>query len=314
MKDDLAQAVALYLETRRAFGFTLVQVEIELRGFVRYAQKKGHSGPLTARLAIEWAQQPQCCQRSYWALRLNILRGFARFWQAYQPETQIPPDEFGPQIRRRRAHIYTPEQLDALLKAAGALGLHHPLRASGFRTLVGLLACTGLRVGEALGLCDRDIDWDEGLLTIRHGKSGRSRLIPVDSSSLEALTAYRRFRNKNLRSIPAPRFLVDFRGRPLGYFGVNAAFKQLRGQLGWTQPPVPRLHDLRHTFAVRTLLRWYGNGENVPAKLWSLSAYLGHRHLTDTYWYLSAVPELLEACQRRFNNARPRAKGGISHD
>jgi integrase len=314
VKMNLSQAVDLYLETRRRFGFALVQVGVELRSLIRYAQQIGHTGPLTTLLALQWAQQPKQCAPSYWALRLEIVRRFAQFWLTYEPRTQIPaPGCLGPLYPRRAVHIYSAEEVGTLMAAASALGRAHPLRASTFSTLIGLLDCTGLRIGEALGLCDQDIDWSAGLLTIRHAKNGHTRLVPVQPSTVEALQRYRSVRTQAMGAAVVPRFFVTDRGKPLGYFGVNVAFRTLRRGLGWTQPPVPRLHDLRHTFAVRTLLTWYRSGEPVDPKLWTLSTYLGHRHLADTYWYLTAVPELMQLCQERFATAQRWASEGGAH-
>ena len=314
MKMDLSQAVDLYLKTRRGFGFALVQVGVELGSLIRYAQEIAHTGPLTIALAMQWAQQPKQCAPSYWALRLEIVRRFAQFWLAYEPGTEIPAQGcLGPLYRRRPVHIYSPEEIGTLLEAASDLGRVHPLRAPTFCTLVGLLDCTGLRIGEALGLTDRDIDWSAGLLTIRHSKNGHTRLVPVHPSTVEALGRYRTVRTKAMGAAVAPRFFVTFDGKPLGYFGVSAAFRKLCQSLGWTQSPVPRLHDLRHTFAVRTLLAWYRSGESVGPKLWTLSTYLGHRHLADTYWYLTVVPELMQLSQERFALAQTWASGGVAH-
>lgn len=315
MKKNLCQAVELYLVTRRSFGFALIKDGFELRGFVRYAKQIGHTGPLTAQLAIQWARQPQQAALFYWASRLDIVRRFACFWRAYEPRTEIPPRGFfGPTFRRRAVHVYTRQEVLTLLNAAADAGQVHPLRGETFRALLGLLDCTGLRIGEALSLCGQDIDWSAGILTIRHAKYGHARLIPVQTSTLEMLRRYQTLRDKAIRPRLAPKFFVTIRGQPLGYTGVSAVFRGLCRRLGWTQEPVPRLHDLRHTFAVRTLLAWYRSGEPVESKLWTLSTYLGHRHLADTYWYLSAVPELMELCQKRFAAAQAWASGGMNHD
>jgi integrase len=315
VKMDLAQAVDLYLKTRRGFGFALVQAGVELGGLVRYAQRIGHTGPLTPWLATQWAQQPRRCAPGYRALRLNMARRLAQFWQAYEPGIEIPaPGRCGPARRRRAVHIYSAQQIGALAQASVELGRVHPLRASTFRALLGLLDCTGLRIGEALRLSDGDIDWPAGVLRIHHAKNGHGRLVPVQPSTLKALRRYQALRNQAVGSGGAPRFFVTFRGKPLGYFGVSAAFRKLCRGLGWTRPPIPRLHDLRHTFAVRTLLGWYRSGEPVGPKLWTLSTYLGHRHLADTYWYLTAVPELMRLGQQRFATAQAWASGGRAHE
>jgi integrase len=315
MKRNLRQAVECYLATRRKFGFALVNAGFELHGLIRYAEKIGHPGPLTAQLAIRWAQQPQHADRLYWAMRLDIVRRFARFWSVYDPRTEIPPRGlFGPTCRRRAVHVYTAQELGRLLAAAADLGRLRPLRGRVFCTLLGLLDCTGLRIGEALGLNDQDVDWSAGVLTIRHAKHGHARLIPIQSSTVEALQHYRTFRDKALGSRVAPAFFVTVGGQPLGYAGVSQVFRDLCRRLGWTQPPIPRLHDLRHTFAVRTLLNWYRSGQPVESKLWTLSTYLGHRQCADTYWYLTAVPELMQLCQQRFATAQAWASGGTNHD
>jgi len=211
-------------------------------------------------------------------------------------------------------HVYTRKQFAALLSAASELGKDHPLRGWTFCTLLGVLDCTGLRIGEALGLSDQDIDWSAGVLTIRRAKYGHARLIPVHISTLEALKHYRTLRDKAIGAALEANFFVTIHGKPLGYTGVSAVFRSLCRRLGWTQEPIPRLHDLRHTFAVRTLLGWYRSGAAVQSKLWTLSTYLGHRHLADTYWYLSAVPELMHLCQQRFATAQAWASGGMAHD
>jgi len=315
VKKSLRQAVELYLATRRRLGFALITDGFELRGFVRYAEQIGHTGPLRAQLAIQWAQQPEKADRIYWASRLDKVRRFACFWVAYDPRTEIPPRGFfGPTVRRRAVHVYTRPEVLSLLKSASDLGALHPLRGETFHTLLGLLDCTGLRIGEALGLGEQDIDWGAGILTIRRAKYGRARLIPVHRSTLEVLRRYQSLRDRLIRPVLAPKFFVTIRGKALGYTGVSATFRALCRGLGWIQEPIPRLHDLRHAFAVRTLLAWYRSGEPVEPKLWTLSTYLGHRHLADTYWYLSAVPELMELSQERFAKAQLWASGGLHHD
>jgi integrase/recombinase XerD len=177
---------------------------------------------------------------------------------------------------------------------------------------LGLLDCTGLRIGEALGLSNQAIDWSAGVLTITQAKRGHARLIPVHASTLEALERYRTARDRVIGPERTPRFFVSLRGKPLAHTSVSAVFRGLCRQLGWIQEPIPRLHDLRHTFAVRTLLGWYRRGETISSKIWSLSTYLGHQHPAHTYWYLSAVPELMHLCQQRFATAQAWASGGTN--
>lgn len=303
MKMNLAQAVQHYLETRRHFGFKLTQVEVELNSLVRYAKRTGHRGPLTVDLATQWSQQSEGYLQ-YQTYRLNLTRQLATFWAADDPRVQIPPPPLGLTYQRRTPYIYSKHDKVALMEASARLGQVHRLRTPTFRTLVGLLSCTGLRIGEALSLTDQDVDWSGGLLTIRQAKNSRTRTIPIHASTLSALEKYRALRRRCLSAKSSPRLFVDFRGQPLGYFGISLDFRRLCRHLGWTRPPIPRLHDFRHTFAVNTLLAWYRTGEPVAPKLWGLSTYLGHRHLNDTYWYLTAVPQLLELGLQRFAKAQ----------
>lgn len=311
MKMNLRQAVDYYLATRRGFGFALAGEGRQLGNLVRYAEALGHRGPLTAALAISWAQRPKQVQRVYWAMRLNMVRQFARFWIAYDPRTEIPPEGlFGPLSRRRAVHVYSRQEIAALLHAASEHDELEPLQRRTFCTVVGLLDCTGMRIGEALALADQNIDWSAGVLTIDHAKYGHARLIPVEPSTLQALQHYRTARDQAMGTVQSVRFFINPRSRkPLRYWAVSAVFRKLSRQLGWTQKPIPRLHDLRHTFAVRTLLGWYRTGQTVQSKLWTLSTYLGHRHPADTYWYLTAVPELMQLAQQQFATAQRWASG-----
>jgi integrase len=296
---SLAAAVEFYLHSRRQLGFALKNEHWALPGLARYARRVRHRGPLTCALACRWAaQSPSQSQR---ACRLNMVRRFARFWQASDPGTEIPPPGvFGPGFRRRPVHIYTPEQISALLAATARLGSPRQLRSASLRTVLGLLACTGLRVSEALGLQRRDVDWPNRLLTIRHSKSGQARVIVVQSSTMVALRAYERLRHQACPGISPTAFFLSVTGRPFPYSTVRDGFLQLRRHLGWTWRRPPRLHDLRHTFAVRCLLACSRRQPPADSLILSLSTYLGHRQVTDTYWYFSAIPELLALASRRF--------------
>lgn len=295
---SLGKAVGFYLEKRRQLGFALKADGQMLRQLARYAAGRRHRGPLTTRLALAWAQSPAGASRLWWALRLDTVRRFAVFWSAFDPRTQVPPaGVLGPAYRRRAVHLYTPQEIAQLMQAAGQLG---GLDGLTFRALLGLLACTGLRIGEALRLETRDIDWTAGSLTIRHSKFGRSRCVPLHPSSLSALKRYHR-KQRPHRSPASPDnfFLWRKQGRAIAYKKAAATFRTLCDQLGWTQEPVPRLHDLRHTFAVGCLMDWHRGKDEPAAKVLALATYLGHGSLKDTYWYLSAVPELFALVHAR---------------
>jgi integrase len=209
MKLNLLEGVRCYLATRRRLGFALAKEGVQLQGLVRYAKHIGHRGALTAQLAVQWAQQPQQTDRLYWASRLDIARRFASFWIAYDPRTEIPPRGlFGPSFRRRPVHVYTPQEISRLLAAATDQSPKRPFRGQTFRTLIGLLACTGMRIGEVLGLADQDLDWTTGVLTIRHAKYGHARLVPLSSSTLKALRDYQQFDDRR----PAAAFAATWSG------------------------------------------------------------------------------------------------------
>lgn len=299
---SLAGAVDFYLKTRRALGFTLKSDQYALTSLVRYAQRRGQRGPLTSSLAMTWAKLPVELGPPQWAVRLKMVRRFARFWHAYDPRTEIPAaDLFGPVVRRRRVHLYTAANLRELLAATAILGPPRELRAASMKTLLGLLACTGLRVSEALHLQRQDIDWHNHLLRIRPSKTGQARIIPVEPSTLAALRVYERVRaGTSSQADPSAVFFLSSTRRPLPYDTVRDAFLHLLRHLGWTQRPRPRLHDLRHTFAVRCLIGWYENHQPIGQHMLSLSTYLGHRDVQSTYWYLSAVPELMTLASGRF--------------
>ena len=298
---SLASAVEHYLKSRRQLGFALKSEHWALPSLAQYARRIGHRGPLTCSLAVNWsAQSASQPQR---ACRLNMVRRFARFRQAYDPATQIPPQGvLGPGFRRRPVHIYTEQEIGALLRATALLGSPQQLRVASLRTVLGLLACTGMRISEALRLQRRDLDWHSRFLTVAQSKSGQARILVLQASTVGALRAYERLRNKAHPVATCPAFFLSSTGRPLPYSTVRDGFLQLRRHLDWTQRPAPRLHDLRHTFAVRRLLAWSRRKQPVGNLILSLATYLGHRQVTDTYWYFSAIPELMAAASRRFQS------------
>lgn len=304
---SLAKAVPFYLEKRRQLGFPLIEDGQMLRQLAGYAAQRHHRGPLTTELALAWAQSPSAASRHWWARRLDAARRFARFWSAFDPRTQVPPSgALGPAYPRRAVHLYTAEEISALMQAAfeldGLLGLS-------FSTLIGLLACTGLRIGEALRLQDKDIDWSAGLLMVRHSKFRRSRQIPLQASGLNALKRYHRKRQKHPSGTGCGSFFLDHKGRAVYYGQAASIFRSLRERLGWNQEPIPRLHDLRHTFAVRCLIEAYRREEDIAPKVLALATYLGHTSIQNTYWYLSAVPELLALAQARWPQLKARPGG-----
>ena len=261
---------------------------------------------------MNWAQVPPPTNSLRRARRLEAVRHFALFWAAFDPRTQIPPAGlFGPAYRRVPVHIYTSQEIAALLTVAREMAPQESLYPLTLSTLLGLLACTGLRISEALLLELADWEPTEAVLTIRQAKFGQSRYVPLAPSATTALKAYLQARTKTFPKASTSTIFLNGQGQPLTYRQAGSTFAALRGQLSWqdTQPR-PRLHDLRHTFAVDCLLGWYRKGqEEINAKIFSLAVYLGHRNIRHTYWYLTAVPELLALGSARWASALNSQKG-----
>lgn len=291
---QLRRVLTDYLSLRRALGFKLDRAGRYLPEFVDYLEAAGAT-TVTTKLALAWATQPPKDRTAWNAERLEFVRGFAEHLTALDPTTEVPPaDLLVRRPIRAEPYLYTDAEIAALLAAARAIP--SPLRAATYETLVGLLAVTGMRVGEAIGLDRTDLDWTHALLTIRGAKFGKSRELPLASSTLAALRRYADTRDR-LCSHPQDRsFFVSTAGTRLLYQNVHFDFLRLAGRagLGARSPRCrPRPHDLRHTFAVRTLMDWYRQGVDVQARMPLLSTYLGHVDPSETYWYLQAAPELV---------------------
>jgi integrase len=306
----LEQALQDYLRLRHQLGYELADAVRQLPSFVAYLDSIGAT-TVTVRAAVDWAQSPSSRPRTSLdgrpttlaPRRMTAARGFARYLAGIDATTEIPPLGLIPYRQRwKPPFVYSPADVDTLMQLAQTT-LTTPLRAATYRTLIGLLASCGLRIGEAIRLERSDVGWDEGTLLIRESKFGKSRLVPLHPSSIEALAAYAELRD---RLQPRPKeatFFVSRTRRRLCYQVVCGTFRQLcqTGGIGAGAARPPRLHDLRHTFAVRVLMQWYQDGLDVQAKIPSLSTYLGHREPSYTYWYLSAAPELLALAAQRLD-------------
>jgi len=292
----LGQAIQDYLALRRRLGFKLRDAGLCLVKFAAFMEARD-APHITTALALEWIRQSPSVTPAPWAQRLGYVRGFARHHAASDPQTEVPPAGLLPfRPRRARPYLYSDEDIAQLLRSALDLPPAGGLRPWTYHTLLGLLSVAGLRVGEAIRLMDADVDLQEGLLTIRGTKFGKSRLVPIHSSTLEVLQQYRAHREPFLAGHAASAFFITGRGHHLDIGDVHRTFYRLSRQVGLrgaTASHGPRLHDFRHRFAVQTLLRWYRSGEDVERRLPVLSTYLGHAHVADTYWYLSACPELM---------------------
>ena len=293
-----------YLALRRSLGYKLKGFDRPLHDFVSFLEQRNVSHITTA-LALEWAKQPKGVQSSHWAYRLSLVRGFAEYHGASDQKTEIPPQGLLPYgYRRKTPYIYTDSEITQLLKGAQDLISATGLRPVTCATLFGLLTVTGMRVTEAISLDRDDVDLAEGLLTIRQTKFRKSRLIPIHRSTQRRLRWYTRKRDQLCLYPKSPSFFVSDSGTDVSQWAIRSAFVRVSRQIGLRGPTDshgPRLHDLRHRFAVRTLLHWYQAGINVEVHLPTLAAYLGHTHVADTYWYLTGTPQLLQRIARRLD-------------
>jgi integrase len=306
VRETMVSKVHEYLSCRRALGFALKIEGAQLLRFARYADQVDHQGPITTELAVRWAMLPKYADQGYWARRVDLVRRFAKHRMLFDPYTEIPPKGLlGHAYCRITPHIYSDQEIQALIAAAWKLGPLNGLKPHTYATLFGLLASTGLRISEALGLAQNDVDLQNGVLTIGESKFKKSRLVPLHPSAVIALRRYSEHRTQYHPKATSKAFFLTEHGTSLKYHTCLLTFHHLRGQLGWAgngEKRPPRIHDMRHTFAVRRLLRWYQEGVEVGRMIPALATYLGHVKVSDTYWYLTAVPELMEVISQRFEH------------
>lgn len=301
----LDEHVADYLALRRSLGFTLAYEGQVLPQFTAYLQAAG-SSRVTTELAITWAQLPTGVQPITWTHRLGAVRGFARYLHAIDPATEIPPrGVFGGQGKRPTPYVYSDTDIERLLTAAG--DLRPARRAATYRTLFGLLAVSGMRIREALNLRRTDLDLRAGVVTVIGGKStATTRLLPLHPSTITALRVYLRQRDRSCPTATTDTVFISTRGAALAYGPVHDTFHHLTTSIGLRTATVhPRIHDLRHSFTVHTLIDWYRAGEDVAARMPARSTYLGHVNPISTYWYLTAVPELMELVAQQLDSGSP---------
>jgi integrase len=290
-----------YLALRRGLGFRLGRAGQILEGFVACLERAGAETVTTDR-ALAWATAPAGADPAWWRQRLAAIRPFARYLAPLVPGTEVPPPGLlpGPSSNRAVPYLYSGAEVAGLMAAAGAI--RTPFRAATCQVLIGLLAATGMRVGEAISLDHGDLDAGQGLLTIRDGKFGKSRQLPLHPSVLQALAGYARLRDSRPGRPASPAFFTSVTGTRLIYQNVHFTFHELVKAAGLEPRSAacrPRIHDLRHTFAVTALTRWYADGGDVAARLPLLSTWLGHADPSGTYWYLTGTPELLALAAAR---------------
>jgi len=288
---------------------------VTLGRFVDFLQQEG-AQVITTELAVHWALQPVQVQPATWARRLSMVRKFAAWLSAFDPRTEVPPRHIlQARHRRTKPYIYADEEIGRLMEEAGRLPSRSGLRAMTYSTLIGLLTATGLRPGEALALDVVDVDLKSGILAIRQTKFGKSRFVPLHKSTRAALAEYARRRDQICSQRPTCAFFISERGERLGGTSVRRTFARLSGAIGLRRRMAgrlvgrgPRLHDIRHSFATRRLVEWYRAGSDVRREMPKLATYLGHRSAASTYWYIEAVPELLQLATERLAESRGGAR------
>jgi integrase len=311
----LVQELDRYLSIRRSLGYDLGTSARVLRKFVAFAhgRKAQH---ITTDLFLAWKAEFGEANQQTWSARLGMVRQFALWLSGINPRNEVPPKALIPgRYRRARPYIYSEREIVRIVEEAARLPSPNGIRALTFTILFGLIAVTGLRVSEAIALDNGDVDPDNGVLTVRRGKFGRARIVPLAQSATDRLTTYARERNRLLGHTPKSFFVSDTGKRPddcsarynfatvcqrIGLRPTQKFNKHGRG---------PRIHDLRHTFAARTMVNWYRTGKDPEREMIKLTTYLGHAVPEHTYWYIEAVPELLELAAKRAARAISQERG-----
>jgi site-specific recombinase XerD len=309
--NTLRESMEQYVQLRRNLGAKLRGVDSALRSFVALAEQE-HASFITTDLALRWAQEPRDVQAATWASRLQMVRGFATWLSAMDRRTEVPPPGLLPcRYRRTQPYIYSDIEIEKLVRAASQLPSPKGLKGQTYSTIFGLLSVTGMRVSEALSLDREEVNLKEGILTVRCTKFGKSRLVPLHESTRQVLVDYARARDRVVRRPKNAAFFVSEGGTRVTEWATRYNFAKISREVG-LRPPVkgcrhghgPRLHDMRHRFAARTLVDWYRAGVDVEREMPKLATYLGHAHVSDTYWYIEAVPELLELATGRLESRK----------
>lgn len=298
-----------YIVMRRSLGYDLSFTARVLRVFTAFADREG-ADYITVALFLRWKESFGKASNNTWSTRLGMVRGFAGWLQGQDVRTEVPPAGLvAGKWRRSRPYIYTEAEVAAIVARAARLPSSYGMRGSTCSTLFGLIAVTGLRINEAIGLDDDDVDLDDGVITVRRGKNGTARYVPLARSTVARLSAYRTERSRLLGPTPGPFFLIETGNRPTDCC-ARYNFAVVSQALGLRAPQRfckhgrgPRIHDLRHTFAVRTIIGWYRKGLDPDREMIKLSTYLGHVKPELTYWYIEAVPELLQLASKRAERA-----------
>jgi len=301
----LSQRLDDYLAVRRSLGYDLSFSGRVLRGFTAFADREG-ADHITVDLFLRWKDAFGAANNNTWSARLGMVRVFAVWLQGHDARTEVPPSGLiSGKLRRARPYIYSDAEVATIVAHAAKLPSRYGLRGWTCSTLFGLIAVTGLRISEAVGLDDDDVDLDEGVITVERSKHGKARFVPIAPSSVAKLRAYRAERTRLLNPTRGPFFLIEGGQRPTdccaryNFAVISQGIGLRETQRFCKHGRGPRIHDLRHTFAVRTIMGWYRKGLDPDREMIKLSTYLGHSKPDHTYWYIEAVPELLQLASKR---------------
>jgi len=301
---NMQDRVESYLQARRRVGYILRIEGAQLLRFARYADQRGHSQHITIDLAVAWAIDSPKSNQIGRARRLEVIRPLAKYCAIFEPATEIPPPHLlGAARQRKTPHIYDDHEIALLLDMANELNPRQGLRPRTMHCLFGLLISTGLRISEALHLNRNEVDLHHQVLLVRLTKFRKSRYVPMHEMVCRVLSQYVDFRDQRLPAVQSSAFFLLDDGSALQYPQALYAFHTIRTKLGWgirSNGRFPRIYDLRHTFVCRRLLTWYEQGVDIDRMMPVLSTYLGHVKVTDTYWYLTGIPALMEIVAKRF--------------
>lgn len=305
--NSLKQKAQEYINLRRALGYKLITTESLLKKFTSFMENE-NAPCITAKLALRWAKEPKNVFPAQWGCRLSVIRKFAQYLKAIDTQHEVPPYGLLPhKYHRINPYLYSDEEVLRLLQACESLTSDNGLHRHTYYTVFGLLVVTGMRISEAIALTRKDVDLTQGIIAILETKNRKSRMIPVHKSTLQVLREYVRRRDQIYPTCKVPSFFLSDRGTCLTGYAVRYVFIRLSYQIGLRKPTDshgPRIHDFRHRFAVKTLIKWYREGVNVENLIPLLSTYIGHTKPSDTYWYLSSVPELVGLAAARLEKHR----------
>lgn len=317
MSGSMAALAGEFIAMRRSLGYRSRSQDNAIRSLARYLDGAGIGVPVPVQASVDWAASTTSADPRNPARKLMTVRVFLRHLAAADGATGVPPPGLlGPTLRRTPPHVYSADEITGLLEAAAGLAPSGGLRPHSYATLFALIASTGMRIGETLALACADVDVEQGVITVRAGKRGRMRIIPLHPTALGPLSEYAADRASRFGT-PAgsDMFFRTDASDKISDRAANSTFTNLRTQLGWTsegRARLPRVHDLRHSMVVRRIQQWHAEGADVNARLPVLATYLGHQEMRDLYWYLSAVPELMSIIARRFEDFAADVPGGAS--